>query len=92
MPAIENVAGVPAGVLKARVQQSGFSIRLVSVSNVKVKALKLNAWSPTIPLPMPEKVMVSGSAVARVASNKAVNNNRHDVVISMSPGRRLPAN
>src|SRR5690242_21938373 len=81
MPSIENVAGVPAGVLKASPQQPGTPIRVVSESKVKVKAAELNDCAPTMPLPVPEKVMVSGSAVASVASSKAAHNNWQDVFI-----------
>ena len=77
MPAIENVAGVPAGVLKSVAQQVGTTTTEVSDVKVNVKAAELNAWLPTEPLPVPENVMESGLAAAIPANKILVKNRRY---------------
>src|SRR5579859_7364138 len=75
MPAIQKVAGVPPGVVKAVAQHDGVVIRFVSDSKVKVNAAELYELPATEPLPVPEIVMVRGSALASaVSSNPAISN------------------
>src|SRR5258708_3377711 len=74
MPSIQKVAGVPPGVVESGGQHDGFAIRCVSESNVKLNAAESYASPPTEPLPMPEKVMTRGSALASAVSSNPVNN------------------
>src|SRR5437899_8685571 len=85
MQAIQKVAGVPPGVVKAVAQHGGVMIRFVSDSNVKVNAAELYELPPTEPLPLPEKVIVTGSALASAASSNPVDSNPR--VTPSSPGK-----
>src|ERR1043166_8449123 len=85
MSSIQKVAGVPSGVEESGAQQDGLPIRFVSESNVKMNAAESNATPPTEPLPVPEKVMVRGSALASAVSSNPVNNNFR--FIRSSPGK-----
>src|SRR5579864_268668 len=75
MSSIQKVAGVPSGVEESGGQHEGFAIKFVFESNVKMNAADLKSTPPTEPLPVPEKVMVRGSALASAASSNPVNNN-----------------
>src|SRR5207249_9032066 len=75
MPSIQKVAGVPLGVVKSVAQHGGVVIRLVSESTVKMNAAESYGVPPIEPLPVPEKVMVRGSALAIAASRNPVNSN-----------------
>src|SRR6266446_6864407 len=74
-PSIQKVAGVPLGVVKSGGQHDGVVIRSVSETNVKMNVAESNGSPPSEPLPVPEKVMVRGSAVASAASSNPANNN-----------------
>ena len=75
MPAIQKVAGVPPGVVKTVAQHVGVVIRFVSDSNVKVNAAELYELPPIEPLPVPEKVIVRGSALTSAATSNPVDSN-----------------
>ena len=85
MPAIQKVAGVPPGVVKTVAQHDGVVISFVSDSNVKVNAAEVYELPPMEPLPVPEKVIVRGSALASAVSSNPVDSKLR--VTQSSPGK-----